>query len=67
MSLLTAKFVKDSRILARIYFTFPKNVLKQSWDLFNTKFQPLWKARKSSYQVGSILALLSYLVAVILG
>ena len=30
MSLLTAKFVKNSHIWARIYFNFLKNVLKQT-------------------------------------
>ena len=30
MSLLTAKFVKNSYIYARIYFIFRKNVLKQT-------------------------------------
>ena len=30
MSLLTAKFVKNSHIWARIYFIFLKNVLKQN-------------------------------------
>ena len=29
MSLLTAKFVKNSRVQARIYFIFLRNVLKQ--------------------------------------
>ena len=40
MSLLTAKFVKNSHIWARVYFIFLKNVLKQSCICFNTKFQP---------------------------
>ena len=30
ISLLTAKFVKNSDVSARIYFIFPKNVLKQT-------------------------------------
>ena len=38
MSLLTAKFVKNNHILAKIYFTFLKNVLKQTWNSLNTKF-----------------------------
>ena len=36
MSLLTAKFVKSIHILARIYFIFLKNVLKQTWIALNT-------------------------------
>ena len=67
MALLTAKFVKNSHIWPRIYFIFLKNVLKESWNSFNTKFQPQWKARKTSYQVRQILALFFYLIALILG
>ena len=40
MSLLTAKFVKTSHIWAIIYFIFLKILLKQSWNFFNTIFQP---------------------------
>ena len=36
--LLTTKFVKNSHIWARIFFIFLKNVLKQTWNSFNTKF-----------------------------
>ena len=57
MSLLTAKFVKNSHILDGNYFFFLKNVLKQSWNSFNTKFQPKCKAHKRSYKVRQILAL----------
>ena len=39
MLLLTTKFVKNSQILPRIFFIFLKNVLKQTWNSFNTKFQ----------------------------
>ena len=44
-----------------------KNVLKQTGKSLNTKFGPQWKNRKSSYQVGEILALFCKLIAVILG
>ena len=47
-----------------IFFIFLKNVLKQ---IFNTKFQPHWKDRKSSYQVRQILGLFCHLIALILG
>ena len=36
MSTLTAKFVENTHIEARIYFTFIKNVLKQTRISFNT-------------------------------
>ena len=38
VSLLTAKLVKNSNILARIYFIFRKNVLNQSWNSSSTTF-----------------------------
>ena len=45
---------------------FLKNVLKQTWNSFNTKFQPHWKNRESSYQVSQILGRFCHLIAVIL-
>ena len=39
----------------------------QTWKAFNTKFEPQWKDRESSYQVRQILALFCKLVALILG
>ena len=56
MSLLPTKFVKKSHIWGKIYFIFLKNVLKQSRNSFNTKFQAQWKACSSSYQLKQILA-----------
>ena len=35
---------------AGIFFIFLKNVIEQTWKVFNTKFGPQWKDRKSSYQ-----------------
>ena len=67
MSLLTAKFVKKSHIEARIYFIILKNVLKQTWNFFNTKFGPQWKNPKGSYQVRKVLAIFSNIIALILG
>ena len=65
MFLLTSKFVKNSQ--ARIFFIFLKNVLKETWDSFNTKFESPWKDRKSSYKVKQILGLFCHLIALILG
>ena len=65
--LLTAKFVKNYHIWAKLCVIFLKSALKQNWKSFNTKFQPQWKPRKSSYQVNQILALVCYLIALILG
>ena len=57
MLLLTNKFVKSSHISTRTFFIFLNNVLKQTWNSFNTKFQPQWKDRESSNQVKEILEL----------
>ena len=67
MSLLTVKFGKSSYFKARIYLIFLKNVLKQNWNSFNTKFWPQWKDRKYSYRVRQILTLFCNLTSLILG
>ena len=67
MSLLPTTFVKNSHICGKIYFTFLKNVLKQTWYSFNTKFQAQWKACSSSYQLKQILAVFCDLIPLILG
>ena len=67
MSLLTALIVKNSRILAVIYFTFLKYVLNQTWKAINTKLVPRWKDWDGSYQIREILGLFSKLVALSLG
>ena len=67
MTLLTAKSVKNSHIKAIIYFIFLKNVLKQIWNAFNTKFQAQWKDRKRSYRVRQLFALFCNLIALTLG
>ena len=64
-SLLIATFAK-SHIQVRISFIFLRNVLKQTWNFFNTKVQPQWKDQKSSYQVRQILAIFSNLTAIFL-
>ena len=40
MSLLKAKFVKNSHIYARIYFIFLNNILKITQNALNNKFRP---------------------------
>ena len=67
MCLLTVPIVRNSHILAGIYFIFLSNVLDQTWKAFNTKFGPQWKGRESSYQVRQSLAFFWKLVALILG
>ena len=67
MSLLPTKFVKNSHIWVKIYFIFLKNVLKQTRNSFNTKFQAQWKACSSSYQLKQILAVYCDLILLILG
>ena len=68
MSSLTALFVKNSHILARIYFVFlKKNVADQIWKSFNTKFGPQWKDRESSYRLRQISALFCILIVLIVG
>ena len=57
--------VKNSHILAGIYFTFLK--IGVTWKAFNTKFRPQWKDWESSYQVRQILVLFCKLVSLILG
>ena len=66
MSLLETKFVKNSHILGKIYLIFLKNVLKQTRNSFNTKFQAQWKACSSSYQLKQILAVFLDLISLIL-
>ena len=48
---LRTKIFKKGHIYSTIYFIFLKNLLKQTWNSFNTKFQSRWKDRKSCYQV----------------
>ena len=66
-SFSTAKFVKNSHLWARIYFPFPKIVLKQIWNSFSTNFVPERKDWKSSYLVRQNLTLLCNLILLILG
>ena len=66
MSLLPTKFVKNSHIWDKIYFIFLKNVLKQTRNSFNTKFQAQWTASSSSYQLKQILAVFCDLIPLIL-
>ena len=66
MSLLTTKFAKNSRILARIYFIFLKKVVKQIWNAFIRKFRQQWKDRQNSFQAKQIFVLLCNLIALTL-
>ena len=54
---LTVKLVKNNHVLARIFFIFLKNVLKQTGNFFNTMFQPQWKDWKNNSQLRQILGL----------
>ena len=63
---IPTKFVRNSHIWAKIYFMFLENVLKQTWNSFNTKFEDQSKSWKNSYQVKQILALFCYLIPPIL-
>ena len=56
-------------IIFRIEFCLSceKNVLKQTWHSFNTKFQTQWKDRESSYHVARIWGLFCQSIALILG
>ena len=66
MSLLIAKLVKKSCISTRTHFIFRRNVLKQTWKFFSTKFGSLWIYRQNSYKVRQIFVIFSHLIAPIL-
>ena len=53
MTLLRAKFVKNSVIWARIYFIFLKNVLKQTW----TSVKSSEKQLPNKFNFGTVLLL----------
>ena len=57
ISFLTIAIVKNSHILAVIYFTFLKKCPRQNLETFKAKFGHQWKYRKNSYQVKQIWAL----------
>ena len=61
MSSLTASVVKNSHVLAGIFFIFLKNDLDQVYKRksLNTKFRPQWNDQKSSSQVKPILVAFS--------
>ena len=54
---LRASVVKNSRILAGVYFISLKNALDQTWKCFNIKFGPQWKDRRGGYEVTQDLPL----------
>ena len=57
MFLSAVNLVKNSHIYGSIFFIFLENVLKQTWNSFNTNIQPHWKDRKSSYQASIVLGI----------
>ena len=65
MFLIKVKLVKNSHIYGCIFFIFLKNVLKQTQNSFNTKFQHHWKDKKSSYQEKQVLGLFCHLIALV--
>ena len=65
--LLPTNFVKSNHIWSRIFLIFLKNVLNQSRNAFNNKFQRQSKDRKSSCQVKENFALFCNFIAVALG
>ena len=66
MFLLRIKCLKNTHIYVRNVFFFLKNVLKQTWNSFNIRFQPYQKGRKSSCLVKPILWFLCHLIHLIL-
>ena len=53
-------------VIFRVEFTIDLDVLKQTWHYVNTKIRSQWKNRKSRYQLGQIVVIFSYLIALIL-
>ena len=66
MSFWRTLIVNNSDILAEICFISLKNVLRETWKSFNTKFGPLWKVRGIRYQLRQTLMPFCKLVALIL-
>ena len=66
LSLLTAATVKNSLILAGIYFIILKKCPRPNLKVFNTKFGPQGKYQGSTYQVRQVLAIFFKVVALIL-
>ena len=67
MLLWTPIFVKNSNISATIFFIFLKNLLKQTWNSFDTKFQLQGKDLRSNYQVKENFRNFCQLVIIVLG
>ena len=63
---LTNKFVKSSRIQARIFFIFLKNFLKQTWNSFKPNFNLGEKIGKALINYGKFSDFFCYLIALIL-
>ena len=67
MSLLTAKFVKNSLILSEIYFTFLQNYPRRNLEGFQYQIRTSVKRSENLYQARNILPLVCKIVALILG
>ena len=67
MLLWTPIFVENSNISATIFFIFLKNLLKQTWNSFDTKFQLQGKDLRSNYQVKENFRNFCQLVIMVLG
>ena len=67
MLLWTPIFVKNSNISATIFFIFLKNLLKQTWNSFDTKFKLQGKDLRSNYQVKENFRNFCHLIIIVLG
>ena len=66
MSLLTASIVKNSHILDRIYFVFPKICRRPNVKGFHYQIWTSVNYRQSSYQVKHISTIFSKLVTLVI-
>ena len=67
MSLLKAPVVKNSHILAAVYFNFLQRCAElKTWKCFNFEFGPQWKDWKSIYEVRENIEHFRNLAALIL-
>ena len=67
MLLWTPIFVQNSNISATIFFIFLKNLLKQTRNSFDTKFQLQGKDLRGNYQVKENFRNFCQLVIIVLG
>ena len=67
MLLLTVRIVKNSHILAGIYFLFLKERLRPNSKVLQYQIWPQWKDRKNNYHIQQILTVFLKLITLILG